>query len=293
MPCMIFIGPAGVPLSCKGRTPLEGVQHCQELGLNAMEVQFVRGIRMDEEYAKEVGKLAHDLGVQLSVHAPYYTNLGSDDEKTIQKSIDKITLSAKLADVMGGAVVVCHPGFYTGLTRKETLKKAIGTLHTILDYFKEGRLRCKLGLEVMGKQQTFGDLDEVIQMCQAVPGAVPVIDFAHIHARSNGGLKTKEDFGGIFDKVDVALKPETYYTYFTGVKYANNSEINHVPIKKGDMDFDQLVEVMLDRELEVTIISNSPIVEHDAMFMKIHIERMLEKRGALGEGGRKAVFGEE
>ncbi|HVL88389.1 MAG TPA: TIM barrel protein [Candidatus Thermoplasmatota archaeon] len=290
---MIHIGPAGVPLSCKGRTPLEGVQHCQELGLNAMEVQFVRGIRMDEEYAREVGRLARELSIQLSVHAPYYTNLASDDDKTIQKSIDKITLTAKLADAMGATVVVCHPGFYTSLTRKETLRKAIATLTTIQDYLRDGKLGCKLGLEVMGKQQTFGDLEEVVQMCQAVPACVPVIDFAHIHARSNGGLKSTKDFEDVFKRVDAGLSPETYYCYFTGVKYANNSEINHVPIKKGDMDFDHLVEVILDRDLDITLVSNSPIVEHDAMFMKIHIERMLEKRGALGEGGRKAVFGED
>ena len=96
---MIFLGPAGVPLSCKGRTPLEGVQHCQELGLNAMELQFVRGIRMDDEYAKEVGKLGRDLGVKLSAHAPYYTNLAADDDKIVQKSIDKITLTARVADL--------------------------------------------------------------------------------------------------------------------------------------------------------------------------------------------------
>src|SRR5207249_10685237 len=88
VPLMIYIGPAGVPLSCKGRTTLEGLQHVQELGLNAMEVQFVRGIRMDEVYAVEVGELAKQLGVKLGVHSPYYTNICSDDEKTIEKSMD-------------------------------------------------------------------------------------------------------------------------------------------------------------------------------------------------------------
>jgi deoxyribonuclease IV len=278
---MIFIGPAGVPLSCKGRTPLEGVQHCQELGLNAMELQFVRGIRIDDEYAREVGKLGKELGVKLSAHAPYYTNLASDDDKVVQKSIDKITLTARVADLMGCDVVVCHPGFYTTLTKKETVKKATATLETIMDYFEDGHFKVKLGIEVMGKQQTFGDLDEVLALCQAVKGTVPVVDFGHVHARSNGGLKTRQDFQEVFDHFQ-PLKPDHWYTYFTGITYSNGSELHHVPIKKGDLDFDKLVEVVLDNDLDVTIISNSPIIEHDAMFMKIHIERMLEKRGVGG-----------
>jgi len=278
---MLWIGPAGVPLSCKGRTPLEGVQHCQELGLNAMELQFVRGIRMDDEYAKQVGQLARELGVKLSAHAPYYTNLAADDDKIVQKSIDKITLTARVADLLGCDVVVCHPGFYTSLTKKETLKKATGSLEAILQYFEQGSFKVKLGLEVMGKQQTFGDLDEVQQMCEAVPGTVPVIDFGHVHARTNGGLRTTADFQEVFDKFE-GMKVANWYTYFTGITYSNGSELHHVPIKKGDLDFDKLVEVVLDQDYDATIISNSPIIEHDAMFMKIHVERMLERRGVGG-----------
>ena len=278
---MLWIGPAGVPLSCKGRTPLEGVQHCQELGLNAMELQFVRGIRIDDDYAREVGKLGKELGVKLSAHAPYYTNLGADDDKIVQKSIDKITLTARVANLMGCDVVVCHPGFYTSLTKKETLKKSIATLESIMNYFEEGKFTVKLGIEVMGKQQTFGDLDEVLALCEAVPGTVPVIDFGHVHARSNGGLKTVADFQEVFDHF-APLKLDQWYAYFTGITYSNGSELHHVPIKKGDLDFDKLVEVILDHEHDITLISNSPIIEHDAMFMKIHIERMLEKRGLGG-----------
>ena len=280
---MLWIGPAGVPLSCKGRTPLEGVQHCQELGLNAMELQFVRGIRIDDDYAREVGKLGKELGVKLSAHAPYYTNLGADDDKIVQKSIDKITLTARVANLMGCDVVVCHPGFYTSLTKKETLKKSIATLESIMNYFEEGKFTVKLGIEVMGKQQTFGDLDEVLALCEAVPGTVPVIDFGHVHARSNGGLKTTQDFLEVFQHFE-KLKVEQWYTYFTGITYSNGSELHHVPIKKGDLDFDKLVQVVLDQDYDVTLISNSPIIEHDAMFMKIHIERMLERR-AQGDGG--------
>ncbi|HVL49471.1 MAG TPA: TIM barrel protein [Candidatus Thermoplasmatota archaeon] len=277
---MIYLGPAGVPLSCKGRTTLEGVQHVQELGLNAMEIQFVRGIRMDEEYALEVGELAKQLGVRLSVHAPYYTNICADDPKTIEKSMDKIAMSGYFADILKADTVVCHAGFYTTMGKEETYEKAVESATMLRDYFHDNKFSCRLGIEVMGKQQTFGELDQIVSLCQDVEGIIPVLDFSHIHARSNGGLKTKEDFEKVFDKVE-PLGLDHLHAYFTGVKYSNFNELNHVPIKKGDLDFNPLVEVILDRALDITVISNSPIVEHDAMYMKIMLERVLERR-AIG-----------
>ncbi len=273
---MIHLGPAGVPLSCKGRTLKDGVKFVHELGLNAMEVQFSRGIRIEEEYAEEVGETADELDVRLSVHSPYYTNLGSDNEEVIQRSIDKIVMSGHMADVMGADTVVCHPGFYTSLSKEETREKILMNASMARDFFRDSNYKVDLGLEVMGKQQTFGTLEEIIDLCGEIgDGVKPIIDFAHIHARSNGGLKTREDFEEVFEEVD-NIGLDEYYLYFTGVRYQNGNEVSHIPIKKGDMEFDLLAEVIMENDLDVTLISVSPIVEHDAVHMKIKMERLLE-----------------
>ena len=39
------LGPAGVPLSCKGRTIVEGMDDITVLGLDAMEIQTVRTVQ--------------------------------------------------------------------------------------------------------------------------------------------------------------------------------------------------------------------------------------------------------
>ena len=39
------LGPAGVPLSCKGRTIVEGMDDITALGLEAMEIQTVRPVQ--------------------------------------------------------------------------------------------------------------------------------------------------------------------------------------------------------------------------------------------------------
>ncbi len=283
---MIHLGPSGVPLSCKGRTLKDGVEFTHELGLDAMEVQFSRGIRIEEEYAQEVGERAEDLDVQLSVHSPYYTNLGSDSQETIQSSIDKIVMSGHMADVMGANVVVAHPGFYTSLDREETEARIFENTAMARDFFRDSNYQVDLGLEVMGKKQTFGTLDEIIELCEEIgEGVIPVIDLAHVHARSNGGLTTREDFEEVFEKLET-LNLDTYYCYFTGVKYRNGNEVSHKPIKKSDINFDAFGEFLLEEDKDTTVISISPIVEHDAVYMKIQLERLLsdlEKKGTFEE----------
>lgn len=276
---MIYLGPAGVPLSCKGRTVLDAVKHVHDLGLNAMEVQFVRGIRMDDEYAKRVRGAAEELDVLLAVHAPYYTNLGSDEEKTVQRTVEKVLASAHAAHIMGAGIVVAHPGFYTSLTKRQTYNKVVKTTEDVAKQIRSRKYKVKLGLEVMGKQQTFGTLEEVVRIASRIDGAVPVLDFAHIHARGGGSLKTYADFQKVFDTVEEEMDVKHLHGYFTGNRYENNNELHHVPIKKGDMDFSILAEVILDGGYNMTLISISPIIEHDAMYMKILLEKVLEKRG--------------
>ena len=45
---MIKLGPAGVPLSCKGRTIRDGIEDIHGLGLQSMEIQLVRGKAVKE-----------------------------------------------------------------------------------------------------------------------------------------------------------------------------------------------------------------------------------------------------
>jgi hypothetical protein len=131
----------------------------------------------------------------------------------------------------------------------------------------------------MGKQQTIGDLDQIIQLCKAVPGVVPIVDFAHIHARGNGILQNPEDFLAVFDKL-AALKLDHHLIHFTGIHYENGNARYRLPIKKGDLKFEPLCDVLLDHNMSATVISTSPILEHDAMYMNIVFDRVKERRDA-------------
>ena len=275
---MIRIGQAGIPLSCKGRTNKDGIVYTKEiLDLNAIEIQFVRGLYvMSEEEALFINEYAKENDIEVHVHAPYYLNLAGDDEE-LDMSFEKVLNSADMANQMGAKTIVIHPGFYGDLSEKKTMKKIIKNSKKIISSMKKEKIKTKLAIETMGKQKVFGSLDEVIEVCSNVKDALPIIDLGHIHARGDGCLKEREDFEQIFTKL-APLKLKHYIMHVTGVLYENGNESYHVPIKKGDMPINPLIELILDKNYNVTLISESPLLEHDAMYLRLQVEKAIMKR---------------
>jgi deoxyribonuclease-4 len=275
---MIRIGQAGIPLSCKGRTNKDGLIYTKQiLDLNALEIQFVRGLYvMEDEEAQFISNYSVENDVELHVHAPYYINLaGTSDE--IDMSIEKIMFSARIANKIGAKTVVIHPGYYGKESERKTMKKIVKNTKKIIGIFKKEKIKTKLGIETMGKQKVFGSLEEIIEICQNVKGVIPVIGLGHIHARLNGALKKREDFEDVFEKIK-PLRLKHFLLHITGVMYENGNEYYHIPIKKGDMPLAPLIEIILDKNLDVTFISESPLLEHDAVYIRLQVEKAIMKR---------------
>ncbi len=288
---MIRIGQAGIPLSCKGRTNKDGLVYTKQvLDLNAMEVQFVRGLYiMKDEEAQFMHDYAKENDIELHVHAPYYINLAGSGEE-LDLSFEKIMFSARLADKMGAKTVVVHPGFYGENTAKKTAKKIIKNTKKLMSMFKKEKIKAKIGIETMGKQKVFGSLDEIIEICKNVKGVIPAIGLGHIHARTNGGLKKREDFEEVFQKLE-PLHLDHYLIHVTGVMYENGNEYYHVPIKKGDMPIAPLIDVVLDNNYNVTFISESPLLEHDAVYIRLQVEKAIMKRTGKEEADYRDLSG--
>ncbi len=275
---MIRIGQAGIPLSCKGRTNKDGIVYTHKsLDLNAIEIQFVRGLYvLSEEEAHFIKDYSQKNDIEIHVHAPYYLNLAGDREE-ITMSYEKIMKSAQMANNIGSKTLIIHPGYYGDLNPKKTLKIITKNSKKVIGMFKKEKLKIKLAMETMGKQKVFGSLDEIVEICTNIKEIVPVLDLGHIHARGNGCIKEREDFELIFDKLK-PLRLRHYLMHITGVLYENGNELYHVPIKKGDMPLAPLIEVILDRNLNVTLISESPLLEHDAVYIRLQVEKAIMKR---------------
>lgn len=235
------------------------------------------GIARDYFELEEIGKLAKEMDIELSLHTPYYMDLANADG-LLERSVESIKWSSMLAEALDAVTVVTHMGLYGGLSSKEALRRVASNLRSIRTWMKANKMKCRLGIESSGRQEVFGGLDEQIAIARNVKGIIPVVNLAHIHARGGGVLKNPEDFKTILDKAKKFTEDGHVHTHFSGVEHAGGDELRYTPIKRGDLRFEPLAECLLDGDYDVTLISSSPLLEHDAMYMKVILERLLAKR---------------
>ncbi|MEM5801163.1 MAG: TIM barrel protein [Candidatus Aenigmatarchaeota archaeon] len=266
----IYLGPAGNCTTSKDKTTIGSFNHLKEIGLNCQEIEFVRSIYLNEKSAKDVGEAAKKLNIRLSIHAPYFINLASEKKQIIENSKRMILACASIADIINADTIAIHSGYYGKFDKEKTYEMIKEAYLDILDKMKQkGIKNVKLGLETMGKESQFGSLDEIIQMCKEVKGLVPYVDWAHIFVRNNG----KIDYGEIFDKLEV-LKLDHINSHFEGVQYNVKTKKFvdvHVPINSHP-PFEPLAKEILKRKVNITIISESPILELDSLKMKKILE---------------------
>jgi len=232
-----------------------------------------------------LGRMGEEFDVRLSMHTPYYMDLASNTELT-EKSVNSVKWAGTMTNVMKGGIVVTHSGLYGTQGKKRARENITENVGKIMDWWKENGIKPLLGLETSGRQEVCGTLDEIVDICTEVKGPVPVINFAHLHARENGILREPQDFAEIFDRTKKYVK-DSYYTHFAGVEHEGGNEKRVTPIKKGDLRFEPLAEYLVENIPNITIISSSPLLEHDAMYMKVIFERVLMKKVTKGSKPRK------
>jgi len=242
---------------------------------------MINPIAKNYQHLKEMGEIAKNLDVVLSVHTPYYMDLVANNDLT-DRSVESIRWAGILAQAMDAKIVVTHLGMYGDYSRKEATENIMDNIAHIQEWYNDFNIKVPIGLETSGRQEIFGDFEEIVKICNKIKGPIPVINFPHVHARGNGALKKKEDFQELFDKIKKFTKGN-FYTHFSGVEHEDGNEIRYTPIKKGDLKFEPLAECILDNDFDMTIISGSPLLEHDAMYMKVILERVLAKREAKAE----------
>jgi deoxyribonuclease-4 len=268
----IYVGPAGVPISAKGGSTIDGIKTVRSLGLNAMEVEFVQGVRMSPEMAKEAGKVAKELNVRLSVHAPYFINLCSQEKQKVEASKKRIIDSADRAERMGADAVAIHVGFYGKRKPSECFESVCQAFEEIVESLKEnGITNVKLGAETMAKESAFGTLEEVIQLSKRVKGVIPYIDWGHTFARLGG----KIDYGQVIDLITSELGLVHINSHFESLVFKNGKYVDvHRPVSYETPPFKPLAQALLKRSVNATIICESPLLEQDALIMKKVLEEL-------------------
>ncbi len=272
-------GPAGYPLDALKE---EAFTYLRSLGLDGMEYQAVRSVPKNKELLKWIREQSEENGVMLSLHAPYAINLASEDPKKREASIERILSAAVAAHRMGARHITFHPGYYGKFGRDEALKMAINALERLNSVIKGRGLQVELGPETTGKPSQLGSLDDVLTMAESVDSVVPTVDFAHIHVRDGGVIKGRKDYEKILDEIEGRLGTlDGLVVHFTEVEPTKSGygERMHHELGSGyGPEFEPLAQLMVEKDVRWLVISESPLLERDALKMKLVYERLRRKR---------------
>src|SRR5690348_16207955 len=254
---MLHYGPARVP---SRESPEEAIELLQERGFTACEIDFEGKFWMDYPWAERFGELAREAGIVLSVHAPIAGFMGHAERgKKLNMAFGMLDHSAGIAKAAGAEVVVFHPGFLLNRSREnaiEAVVEQLGELRARLE--KKDRL-VPFGVEVMGRVRDLGSIEDVCAVASRVDFVQPVLDFAHMHATSDGAFLDVDTFADALAKADAVMTPEQpFHIHFSDIQYANRNETKHLPYGEGTLRAEPLREALGRFERPATVISESP-----------------------------------
>lgn len=266
----LLFGTAGVPLSASPASTLAGIGKIAHMGLECLEIEFVKGVKMGTDLAQKIKEEAKALNVALSVHAPYYINLNSAEEGKRLASQERLLRSARMAEICGAKSVVFHAGYYGEVGPEQALQTIKEGLKEVVSILKSDRTPVMLRPETLGKRTQFGSLEDILYLCREVDGILPCVDFCHIHARE-GKANSYSEFHRILNKIEKKLGSKAIknmHIHISGVDYNDKGEKKHLNLRESDFRFDDWIQALENYGVEGTIICESPNLEQDALMLK-------------------------
>ena len=247
-----------------------GIYFLEELGLNALELGWVRSVRVSEKTAENIKIASQEKDVAISVHAPYYINLNADDEEW-PKSRERLMAAARAGFLSGATDIVFHPGSYFEREPAEVLKVAIPRLEGCVKELRQEGNPVVLRPETLGKGAMLGSLEDTLLMSE-LDGVEPCLDFAHLHARpGDGSMNTYAEWMKVMESYQAALGDESLsrlHCHLSGIEYTEKGEQNHLEISESDFDLNALFKALKESGAGGRILCESPTLEDDALFIK-------------------------
>jgi deoxyribonuclease-4 len=227
----------------------------------AVEVDFESGFWMDYPWAERLGEVAREHDIALSVHAPLFGFMGhlETSGRKWSSAVGALDRSAGIAAACGAEVVVLHPGFLLGRSRADALDAVVEQLGTLRERLEAKDRAVEFGVEVMGRVRDLGSLDDCVEIAARVPWVRPVLDFAHLHATSDGAYVDVDTFATALEQVDdVMPSGAPFHIHFSDIAFANRNETKHLPYGEGTLRAEPLRDALVRFERPATVISESP-----------------------------------
>ncbi|HEU0303736.1 MAG TPA: TIM barrel protein [Gaiellaceae bacterium] len=253
----IRFGPARVP---SRESPEQAVELLLERGYTACEIDFEGRFWMDWDFAATLGDLAREHDVALSVHAPLAGFMGHAERgKKLNMAVGMLDHSAGMAKACGAELVVFHPGFLLGRSRDDALDAVVEQLGELRERLEGKDRAVPFGVEVMGRVRELGSLEDVVDISRRTGWVRPVLDFAHMHATSDGAFTDAEPFRAALEAADAVQEPGSpFHIHFSDIAFANRNETKHLAYGEGTLRADPLREALDAFERPATVIGESP-----------------------------------
>ncbi|MCL2088006.1 MAG: TIM barrel protein [Oscillospiraceae bacterium] len=257
-------------------------EYLSKMGLSAFEYQCGRGVNISDDSAEQFGQAAKRHNITLSLHAPYFISLSSIDPAKRDASIGYILASLKAAGMMGAERIVVHSGSCAKITRQQAMTLAKDTLQKAVSAAdNEGYSSMRICPETMGKINQLGDLDEVLELCLIDERLIPCVDFGHLNARTQGGIKNESDYAAVFEAIERKLgidRVKNIHIHFSKIEYTSGGEKKHLTFADTiyGPEFMPLAAIIAKRNLSPVIICESDGTQSkDALWMKEKYEDLL------------------
>ncbi len=270
-PCQtLLFGTAGVPKSSPGRDSVSGIEYALCIGLDAMELEYVRGTFPRETTARKIAGTARRTGIRLTAHGPYYINLNSEDPGKRSASRERIFRTAETGWLSGAESVTFHAGFHHGAPPGDVYETMRNGLSDVVARLHEADIRVDVRPELTGKQSQFGSLDEICRLSRDIDGVLPCIDWSHYHARRRA-LGLTVDFESVIEIIRANLGDDALsgmHMHVSGMSHTVKGERKHLDLDDSDFDWRRLVGVLRKNGVTGVMICESPSQDTDALKLK-------------------------
>lgn len=253
----IRVGPPRLP---SRESPEAAVALLVERGYSACELDFEGGFWMEREFATRLGEVTREHGISLSVHAPIAAFLGHPErDAKFRRAVGMLDHSAGIAEASGAELVVFHPGFLLGRSPERAIDAVCEQLAELRLRLEQKGRAVPFGVEIMGRVRDLGSAEHVLAISARLGWVRPVLDFAHLHAVTDGAFVAEDAFAAVLAAADGVLEPGApFHVHFSDIAYANRNETKHLPYGEGTLRAEPLRDALLRFSRPATVISESP-----------------------------------
>jgi deoxyribonuclease-4 len=275
-PEKLKFGTAGIPLSTPDRNTPNGVKHLKNLNLNAMELEFVRSVNLNDESAAVVNEVRKKDDVTLTCHGSYFINLNALEPKKVGASIARVLKACDIARKAGAWSMTFHAAYYLKMEKEAVYNNVKTQMKKIISELKDAGNEIWVRPETTGKPTQWGNYKEILNLSEELDQVMPCVDFAHLHARNNGKYNTLDEFNTVLSGIEFKLGRkglENMHIHLSGIAYSEKGEKHHLYLEDSDMNYVDLFKALKDFKAKGVVVSESPNLEKDAILMKKTYEK--------------------